>query len=192
MAYTDANFLIERLGDIPRPIACCIIAWSGRGAGENAIREPAHVSLILLQDDWSWCMTDLTLPRAGVATINITNWRPDGLPTAAGIFRGWDLGIGVGGRAHLNAALNEARTIQAQFAANDVPYSELSNRRTDSWNCARYAERILRAAGLSVSAGFFVSTPLELTTGRSRLVRWIFELRRSSRNPTPWYINNPR
>jgi hypothetical protein len=193
MPYTDASFLVQNLAtEIPRPLTCSIVAWSGRGAGGHAVREPGHVTLILIEDTGRWCTTDLALPAAGQATININAWRDTPLPLGPAIFRGWQLGVGPAGQARLAAALAEAGNLQAHFAANNVPYSEMSNRRTDSWNCARYAERILVAAGLTVSAGFFVSTPLELTTGRSRIVRWILELRRSNTNPTPWYITHAR
>jgi hypothetical protein len=92
----------------------------------------------------------------------------------------------------LNAALVEAHAIQARFAANDVAYSKISSMFTRSWNCALYAEKILRAAGLNVSAGFFVSSPLELTTGRSLVSRWVLEKRRNAANPEPWFIQRPR
>jgi hypothetical protein len=60
---------------------------------------------------------------------------------------------------------------------------------TESWNCASYAEKVLRSGGLNVSAGFFVTSPLELTTGQSRLMRFFNKTRKGSKDD--WYLKSP-
>jgi hypothetical protein len=186
----DSSFVVSRLDNIPRPHGILMIAQSGR-AGNATTDEPAHVSLLMVRANDQWCQTDL-VQNVGRAAINISVWRDTALPPAEGIFRGWDLGMGPGADALLVAALVEATAIQARIAANAVTYSKYSSSFSRSWNCAYYAEQILRAAGLNVSAGFFVSSPLELTTGRSIISRMVLEKRRNAANPTPWYMQFQR
>ncbi|MDH5647166.1 MAG: hypothetical protein OEZ01_14235, partial [Candidatus Heimdallarchaeota archaeon] len=103
------------------------------------------------------------------------------------IYRAWDLGQGSAGEDLLAKAKNEAKNIQSRFNNNRPLYSKnWSNTWTNTWNCASYAERIVRATGLNVSAGFFITSPLELTTGHSIVSRMVINKTKSGNQA--WYV----
>lgn len=179
----DATWILNNITQRPRPHGNLIVTRSGRGVGERAVGEPAHVTVYLIAYTGHYRWTDLVGVEGNPVDIQIGDVQPDaGLPTDPGIFRGWDLGFGPAADQSLANALAAAQNLMANPPGN---YSRMGNSFGSTWNCARYAETILRSAGLNVSAGFFVTSPLELTTGRSVVTRLICSAWHTAENP--WY-----
>jgi hypothetical protein len=214
VSRTPSSFITEDLHANP-PLYPAIIARSGRGGNDQqgnhtAIGEPAHVSLILYhgtppaagaiapaaaianaQENARWQTTDLNGSEGARVQIKISKILVGDLPKGS-LFRGWQVTP-----ANLANAVAEATTLANRSAADPevdpnaltATYSHYGTGR--SWNCAYYAERIIRAAQINVSAGRVFSSPLELTTGRSRIMRAIYE-RWYRGSGQPWYIDHGR
>lgn len=175
-----------------------IITFSGKGPGQDATAEASHVSVWIWISTGSgnkgeFFYTDLAYRSVRGRTIfgkeSITKYafikylteeeaRVVGTNVCkAGIYRIWEV-------SH-----SDARTAQEYARLKSVKYNELdaaegkgeerkysqyfSNTYTRTWNCASYAEKVVRSGGVNVTSGFFITSPLEMTTGNSGLVRRI-------------------
>jgi hypothetical protein len=170
----DADYVTDNLRNNP-PVAPpvggmgpanrteAIAAFAGYSMTNDGIWEPPHVSIILFWPQ-HYIKTDL-YDNAGRVGINVGNPIADfdTLPNS-GMSR-----VFLRTAAQVNAALALANGYHAN--PPNRAYSKRSGPWTLSWNCAEYAEKILRAAGVNCSAGAFIASPLELTTGRSLLPR---------------------
>ncbi len=168
-----------------------ILVKSGRA--ENAtITEAGHVTVIIMPLGKIKYTTELLVNGRNNCVISNNNETTKLRLERTGIFRAWDLGRDVNGLASAEAAQQKSKEIEDYLTKHPTPYSKKYSNATwvpwqsRTWNCASYAEKILRAAGLNVSAGFFISSPLELTTGHSLIYRSIMD--KFNRGDNNWYL----
>ena len=199
----DADFTVQSFDKIPFADALgrhhyLAVAQSSAGPAQNGTTEDSHVKIFLFDDSRRWIMTDLRLGAEGKVEVKVTDLRePGGLNTNNGIIRGWSLGWGSAGQGRFQKAQAKACALRATIDGSRYEKYSLNtanlfgNQKVVSWNCAKYAEKILTAAGLNVSGGLFVSSPLELTTGHSVLVRTMLNDCNKDKSE-PWYLSRTK